>query len=252
MRDSIVIYRSHFESVFGEIDDPDTEDDQFFTNIQKAEFLEKYLRYAFYGEEPSFSGLLKRIFTPMRPQIDSNNYKFENGKKGGRPKKNTAKTYTETNKETTAKTNGFEKAKPPWKPNDNDNDHVNANENVIIDCLSDSHTDESDGQSDKEKLFLLDVIQSRIESEKYEDILKQAEWAAHGERFKSLAKRVAENQTEKIGERNVPTLEVLNAFLDLLRTPEQLGICFGIIDSSKCKNKYGYSVSVLYNHAKGF
>lgn len=49
--------------------------------------------YVFKGEEPELQGVLKSLFTLLRPNIDSSIRKYqanvENGKRGGRPRKHT-------------------------------------------------------------------------------------------------------------------------------------------------------------------
>lgn len=110
MRDSLVFYRSFYESV-AELSDDD-----------RLKVYDALFQYALDGEEPSLSGAPLAIFKLMRPQVDANNRKYENGKKGGRPKVNSNQSKTK------AKPNNNQiKTKP--KPNDNDNDNVNANVN---------------------------------------------------------------------------------------------------------------------------
>lgn len=81
--------------------------------------------YALLGKEPELEGIPYIAFELIRPQLDANNKRYADGKKGGRPKKTT----------------GFETEKPlvtetenQWlsdeKPNVNDNDNVNDNVNV--------------------------------------------------------------------------------------------------------------------------
>ena len=44
--------------------------------------------YALDGVEPEeMSGIAESMFILMKPQIDANNRRYENGRKGGRPKK---------------------------------------------------------------------------------------------------------------------------------------------------------------------
>ena len=83
MRESFVFYRSFFEAI---TDLPDEEKGRMFSAI---------CDYALNGNHPNFTGSEKSIFTLIKPQIDANTKKFENGKsggihgsKGGRPPKN--------------------------------------------------------------------------------------------------------------------------------------------------------------------
>lgn len=98
-RDSFIFYRSFYESV---------------KEIPKEEQLQTYqliIEYALNGVEIDAKGIPKAIFALVKPQIDANTKRYENGKKGGRkPKQN----QNETKKE----------------PNVNDNVNVNVNDNV--------------------------------------------------------------------------------------------------------------------------
>ncbi len=72
-RDSFVFYRS-FKTVFSDL--PETDALALFKAL---------LDYALDGQETQLSGHLHTIFELIRPQIDSNNRKYYNGKSGGRP-----------------------------------------------------------------------------------------------------------------------------------------------------------------------
>lgn len=111
MRDGVVFYKSFYESI-SELPPENA------LNIYNSIF-----RYAFFDEEPEFSGIEKAIFTIIKPQIDANNRKYENGKKGGRPPKD-AKTTKEENKNhrfNKNKTIGFDDKEPKEKDKVKDN-----------------------------------------------------------------------------------------------------------------------------------
>ena len=81
-------------------------------------------KYALKGEEIELSGVEKAVFTLVKPQINANNQRYENGCKGaefgalgGRPKK------PQENPKKTAK-------KTPRKPQENPTQTPNENENV--------------------------------------------------------------------------------------------------------------------------
>ena len=110
MKESFIFYES-FLNTLDELD-PETE-----LTIYRA-----ITHYALRGEETELTGTAKAIFHLIQPQIDANNKRYEDGKKGGRPK---------------IKTSGFEKQKPVVlengenkKPNVNVNVNENVNENV--------------------------------------------------------------------------------------------------------------------------
>ena len=101
MRDSFIFYRSFFESI-NELERDD-----------KTALFEAICSYALDGKKPSLKGPAKAVFLLIQPQIDANTRKYENGRKGGRPKK--------PNRNQT-------KTKPKRNDNDNDNDNENDND----------------------------------------------------------------------------------------------------------------------------
>ena len=74
-RESILFYRSFYEV------------SKSLPEDEGNKFLRALLDYAFYGTEPELDGVSASFFMLIKPQIDANNRKYENGKKGGRPKK---------------------------------------------------------------------------------------------------------------------------------------------------------------------
>ena len=98
MRDSVVFYRSFYEAV---------------KNLPPEEFKESMqaiLDYSFDGKPPGTQGSIAHtVFTLVKPQIDANIQRYENGKKGGKkpnpnrdgtkpePKRNQTVTKTEPN-----------------------------------------------------------------------------------------------------------------------------------------------------------
>ena len=110
MRDNFVFYRSFFES---------------FTELSQRDRLKLFdalCNYALNDVEPELSGIPAAIFKLLKPQVDANNRKYENGLKGGRPKKNQTETNDKPKKnQTETKT----------KRNVNDNDNVNENDNGL-------------------------------------------------------------------------------------------------------------------------
>lgn len=109
MRESFVFYKSFLDAI-EELDDKNQ------LKIYKA-----ITNFALKNEEPTnLNKITKVIFSLIKPQITANNKRYEDGKKGGRPKKE--------------KTTGFENKKTTGyveeKPNVNVNDNVNVNANV--------------------------------------------------------------------------------------------------------------------------
>lgn len=78
MRDAFIFYRSFVEA--GKCIEDESE---------RLLFYESIINYAIDGIEPELSGVIGGMFTLIKPNIDANNKKYENGKKGGRPSKTT-------------------------------------------------------------------------------------------------------------------------------------------------------------------
>lgn len=128
MDESMVFYSSFYEALDG------------FNDEDKLEMLKAIIEYGLYGTLPELYGASWSIFRLVKPQIDANVERRENGKKGGRKK-------TPVSKSKTNGSNGSENQKPmvstlktygsenenhrleKTKPNVNVN--VNANANVL-------------------------------------------------------------------------------------------------------------------------
>ena len=111
MRDSCIFYRSFFESI------------KLLPKKYQLQFYEALFNYALNEESPSkLSGSAAALFKALQPQIDANNRRYENGCKGGRPKKNQTETKVKPN-------NNQTESKPKRNVNDNENVNVNDNEN---------------------------------------------------------------------------------------------------------------------------
>ena len=81
MRDSFVFYESFYLAI------------SELSATQQGKIFQAICRYALYGEEPELKGASAAVFRLVKPQIDANNRRYENGKKGaehgikgGRPK----------------------------------------------------------------------------------------------------------------------------------------------------------------------
>ena len=111
MRDSCVFYRSFFESI------------RLLPKKYQLQFYEALFNYALNEEPPErLSGSAAALFKALQPQIDANNRRYENGCKGGRPKKNQTETKPKPN-------NNLNESKPKRNVNDNVNVNVNDNDN---------------------------------------------------------------------------------------------------------------------------
>lgn len=108
-RESFIFYRSFFEALL----DMDKE--------SQADCLMAIADYALNGKNPKMTPAVRMFFTLIKPQLDANQKKYENGCKGaefgkfgGRPKKNPEKTPEKPQEN------------PNRTPNDNDNVNVNV------------------------------------------------------------------------------------------------------------------------------
>lgn len=75
-------------------------------DLPPEEFKECQLainNYALFGIESELSPVAKMFFTLVKPQIDANRKRYENGMKGGRPKKETKTEPRQNQEETEAK-----------------------------------------------------------------------------------------------------------------------------------------------------
>lgn len=85
MRDGFVFYRSFYESF------------EDLSKRDKLTLFEALCNYALNDVEPELSGTPSAIFKLLKPQVDANNRRYENGKKGGRPKNNQDETKQKPN-----------------------------------------------------------------------------------------------------------------------------------------------------------
>ena len=108
MRESFVFYRSFFEALVGM--DKETQSD----------CLMAVADYALNGAEPTMTPAVRMFFTLVKPQLDANNQRFENGCKGGRPRKE------ENNQEKTKTKPKNNQTETNIEPNVNDNVNVNV------------------------------------------------------------------------------------------------------------------------------
>lgn len=87
------------------------------------------LEYGILGIEPQLNGAPLTCWILIKPQLDANNRKYENGKRGGRPSKKVPVGFD--NSETTGyfenETTGFAEQETKTKPNGDVNEDENEN-----------------------------------------------------------------------------------------------------------------------------
>ena len=119
MRESFVFYESFYLAL------------SELSAAQQGKIYTAICRYALYGEEPELKGASAAVFKLIKPQIDANNRRYENGKKGavhgikgGRPKN-----PKETPKKPLANPKKTPNVTVHVNDNVNDNVHVTDNDN---------------------------------------------------------------------------------------------------------------------------
>ena len=122
-RKSFVFYRSFAEAIEG------------LDNETRLECFDAIVSYGIHGEEKELDGIAKMIFTLVKPQLDANNKKYLDGKKGGeygklggRPKTRGVKDKNPTGV-IDKNPNGVKNKTPNVNVNDNENVNVNDNDN---------------------------------------------------------------------------------------------------------------------------
>lgn len=114
MRDSFIFYKSFYDSI-----------SRIKNKELKAELYEAIFELALNNNDIELTdevGLM--IMDLIKPQILANSKRYEDGKKGGRPKKLTSGYENK-------KTSGYKNKKPNVNVNDNVNVNVNVNDNNI-------------------------------------------------------------------------------------------------------------------------
>lgn len=79
IRESFIFYRSFYEAI------------KSLENEKKVEIYDAIFSYSFDQKEPNLSGVSASIFTLIRPQLDANRKRFENGCKEKKKSKKQAK-----------------------------------------------------------------------------------------------------------------------------------------------------------------
>lgn len=127
-RDSFVFYRSFFNAI------------SMLEEKEQLKAFQALCKYALDGEEENISGGPGIVLMMARPQIDANNERYKNGKKGGRPKaiEKPSNNQMKSKSKPTVNLNGT-KEEPTdiqtvstTKPNVNENENENEKENVNV------------------------------------------------------------------------------------------------------------------------
>lgn len=210
-RDSFIFYKSFYEAI-EDVDDK-----------SKLEIFNAICKMALYDKEVELKGISATLFKLIKPQLQANTKKFKDGKKGGRPKKETTG-YEEE------KTTGFENKKPNVNVNDNVNVNYNENDNVNVNdkyIVSEVETSTTTAKASKHKygkyknVLLKDEELQSLEKE-YNNCEELIEWLSEyiemkGYKAKShylaikkwVVKAVAEDNARRIKTSGNPFFEIL-------------------------------------------
>jgi len=116
-REAFIFYRSFFESI------------NELPEKNQMQLYKALIEFGLNGTEPDLKGVNKSIFTLIRPQLEANNKRYEDGKKGGRPKEKKPVVIKNDNQWLDEKITITEpKEKENDKENVNDNDKENDKE----------------------------------------------------------------------------------------------------------------------------
>lgn len=120
---NLIFYGSYYEAI-KEL--PDEEQGKVYKAV---------INYAMTKIEPELSGLPKAIFVLIKPTIDASIKNYENGKKGGRPSKETqSKTETQTQTETQQEAQTITQGETETQTDiifENENENKNKNKNDL-------------------------------------------------------------------------------------------------------------------------
>ena len=108
-RDSIVVYRSFYEAA------------KALTDKEELELYRAIFEFGLDHKNAEMGPMAAAMFKLIKPQLEANYKKWQNGMRGGRPKQEESKDKPKDNQKET---------KP--QPNENVNVNVNDNDNVFI------------------------------------------------------------------------------------------------------------------------
>lgn len=173
MKESVVFYMSYYEAI------------KELPEEYQIEMLDVIMDYAIKGKQPdTASAVVKAVFKAMKPNIDNAQKRYdasvENGKKGGRPKKETK----EKPKENLKKPNNNQK-KPKQNLNVYDNEDVNDNDN--------------DNEDVNDNVEILDLWERQFE-----------------QFYEQYPKKVKKKDVKKWFEKNQPSNELFSSMLNSL------------------------------------
>jgi hypothetical protein len=204
-RDSMVFYRSFYEAI------------KELSKEQQGEIYNAIFSYGLDFTEPNLSGVSKTVWTLIKPQIDANIRRYNNGNKP-KNKQNISKTEAKPKQEASKR-----------QANDNVNDNVNVNKQVYraFAHLSLSITDyeKLEAEYDKRTIdMVLDSIENYKKNNTYKSLyLTAKKWLSRELKKKSIIESDGWEQDFQLGDvmPNGATLTV-----DVISHHQQTGLSY--------------------------
>jgi hypothetical protein len=204
-RDSMVFYRSFYEAI------------KELSKEQQGEIYNAIFSYGLDFDEPELKGISKTVWTLIKPQIDANIRRYNNGNKP-KNKQNISKTEAKPKQEA-SKT----------QANDNVNDNVNVNKQIYraFAHLSLSITDyeKLEAEYDKRTIdMVLDSIENYKKNNTYKSLyLTAKKWLSKELKKKSIIESDEWEQDFKLGD-VMPNGATLTA--DVISHHQQTGLSY--------------------------
>ncbi len=173
-RKTSIIYESFYDAI------RDLEE-QDFVKMMKA-----YCDYVFYGQDPQLTGYLLSMWKMIRPVLEKNNQLYENGSKGGRPRKEDKtegepiENQSKTNRKPTGNQN--RKTAKPTPSNDKDDD-VDKDKDLDKDFSLSASAAGAKEREDFLKILFFEkqIIRPQVELERFINHYAKCGWVdAHG------------------------------------------------------------------------
>ncbi len=120
----------------------------------QAHIYDAIFKFAFENIEVDLDGIELAVFLLIKPQLIANKAKYENGCKGGRPRKNETETEANENQKESGKNGNSDDTETEIKPKQNlsetkpkPNENDNVNENYIAAKLNNNIFNKNEGAS---------------------------------------------------------------------------------------------------------
>lgn len=241
-RNSFVFYASYYDAI------------KNLPEEQQGQMYKIIIEYVLLGKEPKkMNSIIKTCFLLTKPYLDIAIVKYENGKKGGAPKGNSnAKKQPRNNQETTQ-----------IQPNNNlktSNINMNMNINNNIYNKQDktkqvNRIEEKNNQvqsSPDKKIYFYEILTNK--NKKLQE--KNLEDSSIFNRLQNLFDQMSK---ENYFTTNLQTYKIEDVFEQMLNlfsgtdneVIERITSIFDMVDNNtQVKNKYKYTISVLYQQSK--